>query len=173
MTCSVYQYFDASGRLLYVGITNRGVRRSHEHARSKDWWPQTTGCAIEHYESRSEALSRESYLIAAYKPPFNIQGKAKDVAAPVYVPEADVIGQSDKIKASRIFDAIAEHKSRGEMAKAISQWMTLDKRFKKVHGCVACRQRPGASGGAMCHPCWDAYRAGETRSRRRERAAQR
>lgn len=165
--CSVYQYFDASGALLYVGITGRGVKRSHEHARSKDWWPETTGCAIEHYPSRPEALAREAYLIATYKPPHNTQGKNVKVDRPVHVAWSDDVGVSPKIEASMIFDQIEEAKSRDDMAKAISLWMKLEKRFKKVHGCVACRQRPGAQGGAMCHPCWDAWRAGRSRERRK------
>lgn len=91
--CSVYQYFNASGALLYVGITNRGVRRSHEHARTKDWWPETTGCAIEHYETRDEALERESYLIATYKPPHNTQGINAEIDRPVHVKWSEDITQ--------------------------------------------------------------------------------
>ena len=68
-TTCVYQYYDADGSLLYVGITGRGIKRSHEHARSKDWWPLTTGCHIEHFESRDAALAREAYLCLLYTSP--------------------------------------------------------------------------------------------------------
>jgi predicted GIY-YIG superfamily endonuclease len=71
-TC-VYQYFNVYGRLLYVGITNRGHQRANEHAKSKSWWKDVRGASIEHHATRDEALLRESYLIATYRPLHNIQ----------------------------------------------------------------------------------------------------
>lgn len=73
MNTTVYQYFGTGGQLLYVGITDRGVRRAHEHAGSKDWWTLAVGCTLEHYDSRDEALEREADLIRRFRPPFNTQ----------------------------------------------------------------------------------------------------
>lgn len=70
---TVYQYFAASGALIYVGITDRGVRRLHEHADSKPWWEIATGCTLEHFETREQALAREEQLIRRYCPPYNYQ----------------------------------------------------------------------------------------------------
>jgi len=45
----------------------------HEHADSKAWWHLATGCTIEHYLEREDALARERYLIETWRPPFNNQ----------------------------------------------------------------------------------------------------
>jgi excinuclease UvrABC nuclease subunit len=71
MLTSVYQYHDGGGRILYVGVTARGIRRAHEHAEAKEWWPLCTGSTIEHYQTRDLALAREEQLIRRYKPPYN------------------------------------------------------------------------------------------------------
>ena len=70
---SVYLYRDQYGFLLYVGITSRGVSRNTEHAGSKLWWKYVEQQDIEHYDTRHEALKRESDLIREYRPPFNVQ----------------------------------------------------------------------------------------------------
>ena len=70
---SVYLYYDVVGLLLYVGITSRRTGRQAEHNADKTWWPYVVRQEIEHYGTRSEALSRESSLIAERRPPFNTQ----------------------------------------------------------------------------------------------------
>lgn len=82
---SVYQYYDSVGRILYVGVTARGIRRAHEHAETKEWWPLCTGCAIEHYPTREAALTREEQLIKRYLPPFNtVHNAFRDEAKALY-----------------------------------------------------------------------------------------
>lgn len=81
MVESVYQYFDARGRLLYVGVTARNVRRAQEHAETKDWWPQATGCTLEHFDTRELALARERELIERHAPPYNTVHNASKAAA--------------------------------------------------------------------------------------------
>lgn len=70
---SVYKYYDEFGTLLYVGITSRGMRRQREHNKDKPWWGYVASQLVEHFETREQALSRESSLIDAYRPPFNTQ----------------------------------------------------------------------------------------------------
>lgn len=167
-TC-VYQYFDTSGALLYVGITGRGLKRSHEHARSKDWWLATSGCSIEHYASRDEALEREAYLIAAYKPPNNTQGKGRSVTSVRLIPAAEAITVDEQVAMGETFNRIADAKAGGDYKLAIRLWMELPRKYKSIHGCVACRERPGCA-GPMCKPCHNAYVGGNTIQMRRERA---
>lgn len=68
---SVYLYYDAADILIYVGITNRGIRRNVEHNVDKDWWSCVARQEVEHHETREKALAREKALIYAHCPPFN------------------------------------------------------------------------------------------------------
>lgn len=70
--CTVYRFFNESSELLYVGITNRGRRRIHEHARTKQWWPHVHTAAFEHHPSRMAALDAEKRAIQAEHPTHNI-----------------------------------------------------------------------------------------------------
>lgn len=70
---SVYKYYDEYDVLLYVGITSRGITRNKEHNTTKEWWKHVGRQEVEHFPSRKEALARETHLIWAHKPPFNIQ----------------------------------------------------------------------------------------------------
>ena len=72
-TTSVYLYRDSLHRLIYVGVTGRGIARQVEHNRDKAWWPYVARQDIEHYPTRGEAVERERYLIATFRPPFNAQ----------------------------------------------------------------------------------------------------
>lgn len=168
-TC-VYQYYDHSGRILYVGITGRGIKRSHEHAKSKDWWSQTTGCHIEHFASREDALARESYLIAAYKPPFNTQGVARNLTLDEIAAARQSAGEvlSDMAVQLEMYQ-IEEARSRKDWPAAIRQWNKLPKKYKHIFGCVRCRSR-ATSSGAMCSLCHLEYTGGMTRAVRREMA---
>lgn len=70
---SVYQYFDRSGVLIYIGVTSRGLGRNIEHAKSKEWWPFVARQEVEHYQNYEQALQAEKALIKAFRPPFNKQ----------------------------------------------------------------------------------------------------
>lgn len=72
---TVYYYFGAKGKLLYVGVTGRNMARAAEHARTKSWWPLAFTCRLEHYPTREQALARELYLIAKFQPEYNVIGK--------------------------------------------------------------------------------------------------
>lgn len=76
---SVYLYYDAADRLLYVGVTGRGHQRAREHARSKAWWPLVARAEVQHYPTRERALDEERYLIAYHQPPHNTQGRSATV----------------------------------------------------------------------------------------------
>lgn len=80
--CSLYRYFDASGGLLYLGITAGSTRRMHQHAATAPWWPLTATCAIEHHQTRAGARAAELAAIAIEDPPWNVEGTGrKQVAA--------------------------------------------------------------------------------------------
>jgi predicted GIY-YIG superfamily endonuclease len=70
---SVYRYYDAEGRLIYVGVTSRGPQRQAQHAITAEWWPHVRAQDVEHYDNRETALRREKWLIERHRPPFNRQ----------------------------------------------------------------------------------------------------
>lgn len=70
---SVYRYYDHAGRLIYVGITARGITRQHEHNATSDFWPHVATQQVEHCPDRETALRVERALIEAHRPPFNRQ----------------------------------------------------------------------------------------------------
>lgn len=74
-TQTLYRYFDASGRLLYVGITQRGHRRSQEHAETASWWPKVASQTLEHFDTHAEVEAAEKKAIHTEKPIYNIVGR--------------------------------------------------------------------------------------------------
>jgi hypothetical protein len=69
----VYRYYDRVGRLIYVGITARGMTRQREHDKSAEWWPYVARQEVDHHPTRADALRAERELIGAHHPPFNKQ----------------------------------------------------------------------------------------------------
>lgn len=74
---SLYRFYDASGALLYVGITSRGPERFGAHRRTQPWWCDVTTCRIEHYPDRDSALAAESIAITREHPAHNIAGTGR------------------------------------------------------------------------------------------------
>jgi predicted GIY-YIG superfamily endonuclease len=69
----LYRMRDLSGRLLYIGVTNGGLRRFMEHAKDKTWWREVSTIDVEHVHcSRSaiELLEREA--IQNERPLYNV-----------------------------------------------------------------------------------------------------
>jgi hypothetical protein len=83
---SVYTYFDVAGRLIYVGITSRGITRQLEHNRHAEWWRFVVRQEVEHYGTRTLAEVRETELIRVQHPPFNTaQNDRWQVVRPAYL----------------------------------------------------------------------------------------
>jgi hypothetical protein len=68
---TVYRYYDATGRLLYVGLTGQGYGRAHDHRRTAPWWPLVVRGEFEHFADGLGALGRETALIASLAPLYN------------------------------------------------------------------------------------------------------
>jgi hypothetical protein len=69
---TVYRYYDAAGRLLYVGATGSGYYRAHGHARSgAAWWPLVARGEFEHFATMAEAYSAELRQIVQLGPLYN------------------------------------------------------------------------------------------------------
>jgi hypothetical protein len=68
----LYRYFDASGALLYIGITFNPVVRDREHGLYSPWHKMAVSTLLEAYPDRNAAIKAEIIAIAKEKPAFNI-----------------------------------------------------------------------------------------------------
>jgi hypothetical protein len=68
---SLYRHFDASGRLLYVGVSTNSIRRLKQHQRSH-WFLDIARVEIEHFTNRKKAETEEARAIATEKPLHNV-----------------------------------------------------------------------------------------------------
>lgn len=76
----IYRLLDASGRLLYVGISNDLTRRLREHAKEKSWWHEVRGHFHVPCADREDAQRQESLAIQTENPKYNIVGRGKGAA---------------------------------------------------------------------------------------------
>lgn len=70
---TLYRYYDAQHRLLYVGITCRGAKRAAEHAKTQPWWPRQVWMRSEHFDTWAEAEEAERVAIKEENPECNDQ----------------------------------------------------------------------------------------------------
>lgn len=92
----IYRMRDLSGRLLYVGVTNGGLRRFMEHSKDKTWWREVAQIDVEHVHcSRAiiEAIEREA--IKTERPLYNVIHNAWAApAAPSNIPRDPATGRA-------------------------------------------------------------------------------
>lgn len=68
---TLYRYYDAEGRLLYVGISNDAMRRMGQHS-AKDWATQVRSWHPVTFGTRAEAEAAERHAIRTERPVHNI-----------------------------------------------------------------------------------------------------
>lgn len=68
---AVYRAFDATGHLLYVGITKSPAQRELAHRMYSDWWRDMHHLEYEWLPNRSAAEALECELVTTLRPPFN------------------------------------------------------------------------------------------------------
>ena len=72
---TLYRFFDADDRLLYVGIAGNPGRRFHQHANGPDgkpWWSHVARSTMEHFDTREEAAAAEVAAIVTEHPLHNV-----------------------------------------------------------------------------------------------------
>ena len=84
----LYRMRDLSGRLLYIGVTNGGLRRFMEHSKDKTWWREVDTINVEHVHCSRQAIEMlEREAIKSESPLYNVthnQGQPlPDPVAPV------------------------------------------------------------------------------------------
>lgn len=72
--CQVYRHFDATGGLLYVGVSLSSVNRLSQHRKSP-WFNRITTQKVEHFPTRADALAAETEAIRTENPQFNVHHK--------------------------------------------------------------------------------------------------
>jgi DNA-binding GntR family transcriptional regulator/predicted GIY-YIG superfamily endonuclease len=80
---ALYRFYDATKRLLYVGISSDLKKRWAQHEESKAWWPQVASETVEWLESRAAALVAERNAIRAENPLFNHQNKQSPILSQI------------------------------------------------------------------------------------------
>jgi hypothetical protein len=72
MTQALYRHYDASGTLLYVGISLSALTRLEQH-KASSWFGNIARVDIQKFETRQEALEAERIAITSERPVHNIQ----------------------------------------------------------------------------------------------------
>lgn len=75
---TLYRAYDASGRLLYVGIAVNWPRRWGQHAERSPWYQQVTRLELTEYANRPDAMAAEKRVVAAEHPVHNIEHTPRD-----------------------------------------------------------------------------------------------
>lgn len=68
----LYRFYNATGQLLYVGITMNPPQRFKSHGGGKEWWSQVAGITVESYNSRADLEGAERRAIQVERPLYNI-----------------------------------------------------------------------------------------------------
>ena len=69
---ALYRFFDAEGRLLYIGISMNPPYRFGQHADDKPWWAEVARIAMETFPDRSAVLAAERRAIQTEQPLYNV-----------------------------------------------------------------------------------------------------
>lgn len=69
---SLYRFFDAAGKLLYIGITGNPRLRFAQHRKAKVWWNDIATREIVHYKTRVDLMAAEREAIIRERPRYNI-----------------------------------------------------------------------------------------------------
>ena len=76
---AVYRFFDAGGRLLYIGATSSMASRISHHERNTPWWSEVARIETTAFPRRADAFAAERAAISAERPLHN----ARRAFAPV------------------------------------------------------------------------------------------
>lgn len=77
-THALYRFYDATGQLLYVGITADPGSRWRSHARNKPWWHHVAHITLETHPTRAAVLDAECAAIRRERPLHNVVHNRRD-----------------------------------------------------------------------------------------------
>lgn len=79
---TLYRFFGADRRLLYIGITSLGPNRWAEHERHREWWDQVASSTVQQFDSREDAHAAEVAAIRDEEPPYNLRHQPRPEKPP-------------------------------------------------------------------------------------------
>ena len=80
---ALYRCFDATGALVYIGVSDKPEDRLKQHAANSPWHRYVAVTAEEWCDSRDDAFVKERQAIAAEKPLFNVQSNGPKAASDI------------------------------------------------------------------------------------------
>lgn len=75
---ALYRFFDATGVLLYIGITSDIPARLKQHGSDKPWWLDVARIAIDPFPDRQSVLAAEKRAIQTEAPLWNVQHQPRE-----------------------------------------------------------------------------------------------
>lgn len=88
----LYRFYDATGDLLYVGLTNDIGTRFSNHVATKSWWSEVADCRIEFLPSREALEEAEILAIQTEMPRYNQRhNPCARLVEPLPVPQQVVV----------------------------------------------------------------------------------
>ncbi len=69
----LYRYFNAEGKLLYIGISQSSLNRHQSHCSQAKWTEQIAKITINKFSTRKEALVAEKLAIQTENPLYNVK----------------------------------------------------------------------------------------------------
>lgn len=122
---AVYRALSADGKLLYVGISNKPLRRFEEHAKDKPWWPEVdmeaTVKGIRWFDSEAKARVEERRAIKEEGPLHNVVHRSPIVAAALALPRPS-IPQARQVT-RRVWDRFTDHTTDADLE---AEWAAAD-----------------------------------------------
>jgi len=81
---ALYWIFDATGMLIYVGVTDDPAERFGRHASTALWWPLAARHEVQWYRVREDAETAERAAIKRYDPYFNRAHAINPIGNPAF-----------------------------------------------------------------------------------------
>jgi predicted GIY-YIG superfamily endonuclease len=129
---SLYRFYDAENRLLYVGITLHVPNRWSDHARGKSWWRDVDHSTVEHFATRAEAAAKELTAIRTEGPLYNIAGATR--------PLKEIALDTKGPKRS---DRLSQAENRPFTIDSLVGTFFLGTFDRSIQGCVVAEPSPG------------------------------
>lgn len=97
----LYRFFDAAGRLLYVGITGNPHARFLGHRSERSWWSDVRRITMDIYPDRRSVEMAERAAIRDESPAYNVTGVPPEVirVRPVKLPRGVRLMPSGRFEA--------------------------------------------------------------------------
>lgn len=134
----LYQLFDDSDHLLYVGISNGPIHRLFQHLEEKPWAPQITWQHVSQFSNREDAAAAERHMIETTRPLYNIQFNNEELADQVRA--MHLKNRQDLVRACHEYDIPCDpHMTISDARRLVRNTTGQDFRFNKDDWTQCCK----------------------------------